>query len=92
MTTLKLKKNKRFVEQTICFGTSETFGNYQLKGDTIFFENVKPGRGQPDYYKFAVIRQPSFKSEKIIGDFVRYRSETDSIGYPLWITKNELNQ
>src|SRR5262245_5182446 len=44
MTTLELKSNKKFVERNVCFGVTETVGDYRVKGDTVYFENVSLGR------------------------------------------------
>lgn len=92
MTTLKLKDNFTFTEQSVCFGITETKGNYHLQNDTIYFDNVSVGRNENEFYKFAVIEPSEFNKDGKHFDLIRYRSLTDTIGHELWITKNELNK
>lgn len=91
MTTLKLDVNNRFNERIVCFGISETKGDYRIVGDTIYFENVTYGRNRDEFFEFAVINNNK-KKGNYLGNIVRYRSYSDSTGIPLWITKNELNR
>ena len=92
MTTLKLRDDKTFIERNVCFGVTETTGTYNIKGDTIFFEKVSLGRHESDSYKFAVIKNRETKSEKYLGDLVRYKDYSDTTGIALWIIKNELTK
>jgi hypothetical protein len=89
-TTLKLKSNNKFIEKSICFGMSEVRGDYLLKGDSIFFSNVKLGRGESQYYEFAIIRPSEFQSQIIIGELKRFMNYNDTLPNDLSITKNEL--
>ena len=77
MTIIKLKENNKFVERNVCFGIEEIKGNYNMKGDTVFFTNVDKNQ----YYQFAVIEN---------SNFIRYKDANDTIKYDLWITKNLL--
>ena len=88
MTTLNLRINKTFIEKTVCFGVTETTGTYNLKGDTIFFENISLGRHANHYYKLAVIK--AGKGKNHLGDLVRYRDYSDTTGMFLSIIKNDL--
>jgi len=90
VTTLKLRDDKTFTERSICFGVTETTGTYNVKGDTIFFENVSLGRNQSDFYKFAVIKCRETKGEKHLCDLVRYKDYSDTTGSPLSIIRNKL--
>ncbi len=92
MTTLKLRDDKTFIERNVCFGVTETTGTYNVKDDTIFFHNVSLGRHESDLYKFAIIKSRETKSEKYLGDLVRYKDHSDTTGIALWIIKNELNK
>lgn len=92
MTTLKLKDNFTFSERSICFGVTETKGNYHLQNDTIYFDNVSVGRHENEFYKFAVVKPSMFDNSKIIGDLIRYKDLTDTTGHELWIIKNDLNK
>lgn len=89
---LKLKDNNTFVERDLCFGISEIKGNYSIKGDTIFFSNVKPNRSNRQYYMYSVIKRKN-KIEndyyKSVGDLILYKDKKDTTGYKLWITKND---
>ena len=89
-TTLKLKSNNKFIEKSICFGMSEVRGDYLLKGDSIFFSNVRLGRGGSQYYEFAVISPSEFQSQIIIGELKRFMNYSDTVPDPLFITKNEI--
>ena len=92
MTTLKLKSDFTFRERNVCFGVTEITGNFHLKNDTIYFDNVKVGRHEDEFYEFAVIRQSKFSNSKIRADLIRFKSIADTNGHELWITKNELKK
>jgi len=92
MTTLKLKVDFTFKERNVCFGVSETKGNFHLQNDTIYFDNVSLGRHEDEFYKFAVVKPSKYNKDGKHFDLTRYKSLTDTVGYELWITKNELNK
>lgn len=92
MTTIKLRDNKTFIERKVCFEITEIKGTYTLKGDTLFFENISFGRHDRDFYKFAVIKTREHIDEEYLGEFVRYRDYSDTIGKALWIVKNNLTE
>ena len=87
MTTFKLKENNKFTEKNVCFGMTETKGDYKFINDTIYFENVELGRHEDEYYKFAVIRPSKFYKDNNHFDLVRYKDLNDTTGHELWITK-----
>ena len=91
-TTLKLKENYRFIERIICFGVTETKGTYRVQNDTIYFENVKLGLYEKEFFKYAVIKRSKFSNDTTVMDLIRYRNLNDTIGHELWITKNEMNK
>jgi hypothetical protein len=92
MTTFKLKDNNKFTERSYCFGVTEIKGNYKLINDTIYFENVEPGRNENEFYKFAVIRPSKYDNDNKHFDLVRYKDFNDTTGHPLWIIKNDLHK
>jgi len=92
LTTLKLKDDFTFRERIGCFGVSEIKGTFRVVKDTIYFDNVQLGRHEDHFYKFAVIKATKFDNSKIVGDLIRYRDLTDTVGHGLWITKNELQK
>lgn len=92
MTTLKLKDDFTFSERNVCFGVTEIKGNYHLKSDTIYFDNVSVSRHENEFYKFAVIEPSKFNKDGKHFDLTRYKSLTDTVGHQLWITKNDLNK
>lgn len=92
LTTLKLKDDFTFRERIGCFGVSEIKGTFRVVKDTIYFDNVQLGRHKDHFYKFAVIKATKFDNSKIVGDLIRYRDLTDTVGHGLWITKNELQK
>ena len=90
MTTIKLKENMTFRERSVCFGVTEIKGTYELRNDTIFFENIEYGRNENKFYEFAVIKPSKINTDKF--DFVRFKNKNDTIGNELWIVKNELKE
>lgn len=93
MTTLKLIDDKTFTERNVCFGITETTGTYNIKGDTIFFENISSlGRYENKYYKFAIIKNRENKGKKYFGDLIRYKDYSDTTGVALRIIKNDLTK
>jgi len=89
-TTLKLKENHRFIETDICFGITETTGEYRVSGDTIYFENVSLVYNQKEFYQYAVIIKND--KDKGLGSLQRYRNASDMITVSLWVIKNELEK
>lgn len=92
LTTLKLKDDYTFKERIGCFGVSEIKGTFRVVRDTIYFDNIQPGRHEEGFYKFAVIKPTKFDNSKIVGDLIRYKDLTDTVGHFLWITKNDLSK
>lgn len=92
MTTLKLKDDFTFKEQSICFSVTENNGNYHLQNDTIYFDNVSVGVHEDKFYEFAVIEPSKFDKSGKYFELIRYKNLTDTVGHSLWITKNELNK
>lgn len=91
-TILKLKDNNTFVERNVCWNISEIKGSYTIKGDTVFFTNVKPNRSNEKYYMYATIIKKNkieHGSYKTVGDLVLYKDKKDTTGHILWITKND---
>jgi hypothetical protein len=88
--TLKLKKNNDFTAKSICFGMTEIKGNYKLKNDTIYFENVELGRGEKEFYEFAIIEPLKFYTNNKHFVLLSYKSKNDTIGHRLKIILNEL--
>ncbi|WP_422083283.1 hypothetical protein [Ulvibacterium sp.] len=91
MTTLKLKENNKFMERNVCFGISETKGDYRIVNDTIYFHNVSLGLHEKEFYEYAIIKKRK-NSVSFIGEIVRYESLADTTGNALWIVKNKLEK
>lgn len=85
-TTLRLKEGGDFFERIICFGVSEVSGSYELRGDTILFNNVVDGRNHGEYYQFAIIG-PVVNGNRTL---TRYRDANDTLAHELWITQQDL--
>lgn len=81
--TLKLKENQQFISKDICFGISQTKGNYFVSGDTVVFEKVNTGRGKEKFYEFGILE--SEKEKRLI----LYRDKQDTVGLKLIILKYE---
>ena len=88
-TTLKLNAENKFFEESICFGVTETRGDYSIKGDSIFFSNIHLSRGENEYYQFAVITKIESQNKKILGALKRFKNYSDTLPHDLFITKNE---
>jgi hypothetical protein len=89
-TTFRLKENYRFTEKVICFGVTDVEGDCKFINDTIYFENVKPGRAKDGFFKFAVIQPSKFYNDGKHFDLVRYGGSNDTTGNRLIISKNDL--
>ncbi len=92
MTTLKLKEDFTFSERNYCFGVSEIKGTYRYQNDTIYFDNIELGRGDNEYYKFAIIETLKFDKSNKKFNIVRFKNKSDTLGHELWITKNDLKK
>jgi len=88
-TTLKFKANHKFVERRIFFGIQDIFGEYIIKGDTIFFKNVSQEKNEEKFYEFAIIKRNDSNSN-YLGEVIKYKNRTDTIGWGFDIIKNEL--
>jgi len=90
MMTLKLKENNTFTAKSVCFGMTETKGNFKFRNDTIYFEDVELGRGDKDFYKFAVIKPLKFNNDNKHFELLSFVSEKDTIGHGLKVTLNKM--
>ena len=91
MTTFKLIEDNKFIEKSICFGITETTGNYKIANDTLFFENVELGRHENEFYEYAVNRPSKIDKNNLYYDLIRYKDFKDTTGHILWIVKNDLD-
>lgn len=78
---LKLKENRKFIFNNVCFGTSKISGEYITSGDLIFFQNVKLGRNAKRFYEYGVINHDKEKRMKL------FYTKQDTIGIALNIIK-----
>ncbi|WNM20323.1 hypothetical protein [Flavobacterium capsici] len=92
MTILKLKENNRFKERVVCFGISEVTGNYRIKNDTIFFNDIVHGLEEDDFFEFAVIKPSKGFNDANHFEMIRYKNKQDTVGDFLYVIKNELNK
>jgi hypothetical protein len=88
--TIKFRKDNSFVEHHICFGLDETTGAYRVAGDTIFFEDISPGRSAGERYSYATIEAHQTENQKDLGYLVMHKDYSDLTGMPLRIIKNKL--
>lgn len=89
-TTFTLKDDRSFTERSFCFGATEIKGQYRISNDTIYFEHIVFGRGENEYYTFAVVKPSKYYTDDKHFDLLRYKNLADTVGSALWITKNEL--
>lgn len=88
--TLKLKENKKFTAKSVCFGMTETIGKYEIKNDTIYFYDIKLGRNDKEFYKFAVLKpSKKFNNSKSF-TLLCFKSKNDTIGHGLKVKHNGL--
>lgn len=88
--TLKLKENKKISAKSVCFGMTETIGKYEIKNDTIYFYDIKLGRNDKEFYKFAVLRpSKKFNNSKSF-TLLCFKSKNDRIGQGLKVKHNGL--
>lgn len=90
MMTLKLKEDHVFTAKSVCFGMTETKGNYKFQNDTIYFEDVVVGRGDTDFYEFAVLKPLKFKDDTKRFELLSFINKKDTIGHRLRVTLNEM--
>ena len=90
MTTLKLKDDFTFRERSVCFGVTEIKGNFYLQNDTIYFDKMSVNRHGNEFYVFAIVKPSRLIKDEKHFDLIRYKSLTDTVGYELSISKNEL--
>jgi len=87
-TRLRLLENGKFVENNICFGTSQTKGYWSVKNDTIYFTQVKLGRSMDSYYDKAYLVKPAYEGAKEV--MLRYHDGKVNRSRRLLVLKNEL--
>ncbi len=78
-TTLKLKDNKKFIYESICFGIKRIKGGYTIINDTVYFNSRKTFQ-----YTYGIID----KKENIIR---LYRSKSDNKPYGIPILRSFKN-
>lgn len=91
MITLKLKDNFTFKSRSVCFGVTETKGEYHLQNDTIYFDNTNLQSHGNEFYAFAVIEPSKFGKDGENFNLQCYSDLTDTVGFELQIIKNEIN-
>ncbi len=83
-TTLKIKKENRFIQRRICFGIDEYYGNYRIDGDTIKLHyDEKSSFGSK--YAYGLIKLDSIKNDKNYGLILYYRDSVDNDPLPMRI-------
>ncbi len=88
MTTLRLKKNKKFTYQSVCFGIERNFGNYTIKNDTIFFKSDS----REFKFQFAKIKNVTSTKGNDFEAIILFENKSDKKPLEIYITKNDLNQ
>jgi len=90
-TFFRLKENNKFIERSRCFSVTVNKGTYELKGDTIFFSDIKKWSSE-DYFDYAIIDRSKANQNGIHGMLFRYHKNEPPKKYDLWITKDDLTQ
>jgi hypothetical protein len=88
-TTFKFKENNKFIERIICFGLTEIKGKYNIRGDTVFFDNDSSGGHYNEFYSFGIIKKTSVENEKHKEDLVLFQNYSDTLGDNFIITKDD---
>ena len=89
--SLYLYSNTKFMERRVCFGISLTKGNYLIKNDTVYFENVSVGRHSNKFFDFGIINNTE-KHGHSIKKINMFQNKFDTTGYSLMVTKDELKR
>jgi hypothetical protein len=89
-TTLEIKKDKRFIERSICFGVEENSGRYELKGDTItmYFDKKANSVSSTAY---GIIILDSIRTEDNIGQIIYYKGSWNTNRVPMKILEYNIN-
>lgn len=88
-TTLRLKPDSGFTIRDICFGVTETRGNYHIVNDTIYFTYGQNIKWKDLKYRFAVIAEAEhYTAYPLV--LKLYKDNQDTTGYYYFITKNNL--
>ena len=88
--TLKIRKNRKFIHTSICFGVDEYKGTCLIVGDTIKLQYEDEA---PFFSKLAhgIIKLDSTNSETDKGLLLYYRNLNDKKPIPLMIAQYDLN-
>ena len=91
-TTLRLKEDYTFKEKTACFSMEKIEGRYYLQNDTIYFDTITSTTKKDAFYKFAIVEPSKSKMEQSDLSLKEYKNTEDTLGYELFVVKNELKQ
>ena len=81
-TVLKIKKNNKFIQTSLCFGVDKWNGTHQIVGDTIklnYIDTVDLNRK----YAYGLIKLTENKEYIKIGRILMFQSYKDTIGLPM---------
>jgi hypothetical protein len=81
-TTLILKESGRFKMRSVCFGVDEKIGTYVFNKDTLKLNYLSFREGN-DSFKWGII-------DTVKKNLNLYRNENDTVPYPLYIIKSEI--
>lgn len=84
---LKLKENKTFYTNSICFGVDKITGTYTLRRDTIWFAYSSRNANE---YQFALLKRSITPNNQSYLAINLYRSLTDTIPLIMAVEKNDL--
>ncbi len=84
-----MKEDFTFKEKNVCFGITEIKGTYRISNDTIFFENVKPGKQENLKYEFGVIEELEHYTKDQFA-LKLYTDKKDTIGFCYFVAQNKL--
>lgn len=81
-TVLKIKKNNKFIQTSLCFGVDKWSGTHQIIGDTIKL-SYNDTVDLNDKFAYGIIKWTKNKEYIKIGQILMYQNYKDTIGLPL---------
>ena len=81
-TVLKIKKNNKFIQTSLCFGVDKWSGTHQIVGDTVklnYIDTVDLNKK----FAYGLIKLTKNKEYIKIGRILMFQSYKDTIGLPM---------
>lgn len=80
-TVLKIKKNNKFIQSSLCFGVDKWNGTCQIIGDTVKL-NYTDTSSLNNKFAYGLIKLTKHKEHLKTGQLLMFKSYKDTIGLP----------